>query len=95
MKVIKLDRRYAGSSKWKYAVDFGTHKHNRLERQKYAKAFTNLHGRDRWNNPDPTVSVFSRDWYLYNENWYHDIKHGRILYNNEADLSAVLLVLDR
>jgi hypothetical protein len=94
MKVIKLDRRYAGFPKWKYALDFGTRKYGKLERQKYAKGFTKLFGRDRWTNPDPGISYFSKDWYLYNENWSHDQKRGRILYNNEGDLSAALLVLE-
>jgi len=95
MKVIKLDRRYAGFPKWKYALDFGKHKHGKLPRQKYAVGFKKLFGPDRWTNPDTTVSVFSREWYLYNENWANDVKRGRILYKNESDLSAVLLMLDQ
>jgi hypothetical protein len=95
MKVIKLDKRYAGFPKWKYALDFGKHKYGKLPRQKYAVGFKKLFGPDRWANPDTTVSVFSREWYLYNENWANDVERGRILYNNESDLSAVLLMLDR
>ena len=95
MKVIKLDGRYAGFPKWKYALDFGKLKYGTLPRQKYAVGFKKLFGPDRWANPDTTVSVFSREWYLYNENWHNDVKHGRILYNNESDLSAVLLMLDQ
>lgn len=95
MKIIKLDRRYAGYPKWKYALHFGTHKYEKLPRLKYARAFTKLFGLDRTTNPDPTVRMFDRNWYLYNENWYNDSKHGRILYNNESDLSAVMLVLDQ
>jgi hypothetical protein len=92
MKVIKLDRRYAGFPKWKYALDFGTRKYSKLERQKYAKGFTKLFGPHTQTNPN---SVGWTDWYLYNENWSHDQKRGRILYNNEGDLSAALLVLDQ
>lgn len=95
MKVIKLDRRYAGFPKWKYALDFGKHKFGKLPRMKYAKGFKQLFGPDRELNPDKNVPIFSKDWYLYNENWFNDSKHGRILYNNESDLSAVLLVLDQ
>lgn len=95
MKVIKLDGRYAGFPKWKYALDFGTRKHGKLSRMKYAVGFKRLFGPDRWANPDTTVSVFSRNWYLFNDNWSNDVKRGRILYNNESDLSAVLLMLDQ
>ena len=95
MKIIKLDKRYAGYPKWKYALDFGTRKADKVNKAKYLRAFGKIFGRDRWPNPDPTVSYFSKDWYLFNENWYNDMKRGRILCNNESDLSAVLLVLDQ
>ena len=95
MKVIKLDKRYAGYPKWKYALDFGTRKDDRLKKARYVQGFVRLYGRDRWMNPDPTVSYFSKDWYLFSDDWSNDSKRGRILYKDESALSAVLLVLDQ
>jgi hypothetical protein len=95
MKVIKLDKRYAGFPKWKYAIQFPGHrKYANLKRLEYAKGFRKVFGPDRQKNPDQTVSVFSREWYIWNENWWDDPFHQRIYFNNESDMSAVLLVLD-
>lgn len=96
MKIIKLDGRYAGGSKWKFAIQFaGTAKQSRTERTRYQLAFRRLYGNDRELNPDKTVPIFSREWYLWNENWRLDLKHNRIYFNNEGDVSAVLLVIDQ
>lgn len=94
MKVIKLDRRYAGGSKWKYALQFERSRSGRLKQLQYANGFKKLFGADRELNPDPTVGVFSDTWYLYNEHWFKSHKHYRICYNDESVLSAVLLVME-
>jgi hypothetical protein len=94
MKVIKLDRRYAGFPKWQYAIQFnGGKKHANLQRLKYANGFQKLYGPDRQINPNKAVSLFSPDWYLYNDNWRNDPKRQRIYIKSESDLSAVLLVM--
>lgn len=95
MKIVKLDRRYAGATKWAYAMQFSNRgKQGKLERMQYAKAFNKLFGPDRYLNPDKNISVFSRDWYLWNENWVNDTKRNRIYFNSEGDVSAVTLLLE-
>jgi hypothetical protein len=91
MKVIKLDRRYAGSRKWKYALHFGTRKDGNLKRLQYVRVFAKLYGPDCWLNPDRKIFGPEPMW-LYSDNWRDDIKRGRIYFNNESDLTMIELM---
>ena len=92
MKLIKLDRRYAGASKWKYALHFGTKTNTTTQRVKYANAFAKIYGPDSWINPNRKVFGPEPMW-LNSKDWYHDYKRGRIYFNNEADVTIVELML--
>ena len=92
MKFIKLNHRYANYPKWKFALEFGTYKSQKLQRVKYAAAFRNLYGPSTRFNPE--YSMFdTKPYYLFNDNWYNDEKRGRICFNNESDVTAVTLLL--
>ena len=91
MKVIKLDRRYAGSRKWKYVLHFGTRKAENLKRLQYASMFVKLYGSDHWLNPDRKVFGPEPMW-LYSDYWRNDSKRGRIYFNNESDLTMIALM---
>lgn len=90
MKIIKLDKRYAGSKKWNYALHFGTRRADQLDRYKWAKKFTKLYGASTWLNPDRKPFGPEPMW-LHSEDWYNDDKRGRIYYKNESDLTAIVL----
>lgn len=91
MKLIKLDRRYAGSCKWKYALHFGNRKAENLKRLQYVGMFVKLYGRDCWLNPDRKIFGPEPMW-LYSDHWYDDSKRGRIYFNNESDLTMIELM---
>jgi hypothetical protein len=93
MKVIKLDRRYAGSKKWKYALHFGRRRVDQLKRLQYARLFAKIYGKDCWFNPDRKMFGPEPMW-LYSEDWHDDNKRGRIYFNKESDLTAIELVRD-
>lgn len=91
MKLIKLDRRFAGFPKWKYALHFGTRNAEYYQRLHYAREFVKLYGSDHWLNPDRKIFGPEPMW-LYNENWYDDVDRGRIYFNNEADITMIELM---
>lgn len=93
MKVIKLDRRYAGFPKWKYACQFPKKNHNfRQEYFAYKTAFYEMYGADATRNPD----YDSRKWgdrpmWLWNDNWQSDFERQRILFKDQAVISMIML----
>lgn len=91
MKVIKLDKRYAGSRKWNYALHFGTRKADQLQRLKWSRNFNKLFGPDTWLNTERKIFGPEPMW-LYSDDWYSDSKRGRIYFKNEADYTAVILM---
>ena len=93
MKVIKLDRRYAGFPKWKYACQFPVRNHQyRKEYFKFKKVFRDLYGDDAKPNPDYDPSaVGNQHRWLYNENWTSDYKRQRILVKDQALISMIML----
>jgi hypothetical protein len=94
VKLIKLDRRYALSHRWKYAIQFSRHfNHGKIEKAQYATAFTKLYGEDMKINPDWHVGE-CKPMYLHNDHWHNDFNRMRIYFNNEADLTAVMLMID-
>ena len=93
MKVIKLDRRNAGFPKWKYALHFGQRIRHITPRAQYAQVFTQLYGPSSILNPDREAFNYSKPMWLYNEHWHNDNKRGRIYFNNEADITAVELMM--
>lgn len=93
MKVIKLDRRYAGFPKWKYACQFPHKNHNfRKEYFAYKRVFQELYGPDATLKPDynPAHWGDNAKW-IFNDNWHCDFTRQRILFNNQALISMVML----
>ena len=97
MKVIKLDRRYAHSRKFSYAIQFPKPRPRRASLHiAYYKAFERVYGKEKRHNPEcKSLSIFSRDYYIWNEDWYYDSKHFRICFKNESDVTAVMLMIDK
>lgn len=91
MKFITLDRRYHGYPKWKYALQFGAKGYHKTERLKYATGFEKLYGPFRKSNP--SLTMFDRNYYTWNSDWNHDFKRNRIYFNNESDLTAMVLLV--
>lgn len=92
MKVLKLDRRYAGFPTWKYAIQFPLRNHNhRKEYFTYKNAFQSMYGPDAEMNPDRAVMDFSKPAWLYNEHWRADFKRQRILVRDQALITMIQL----
>jgi hypothetical protein len=92
MKVIKLDRRFAGFPIWKYAIQFPLRNHNyRKEYFTYKNAFQKMYGPDTWTNPDRATMDFSKPMWLYNEHWRCDFKRQRILVKDQALITMIQL----
>lgn len=92
MKIVKLDRRYAGFPKWKYAIQFPLRNHNyRKEWFAYKNAFQALYGPDAERNPDRAVMDYSKPVWLYNEHWYGDFERQRILVKDQALITMISL----
>lgn len=92
MKVIKLDRRYAGFPKWQYAIQFplkGREKHKAYF--VYARAFKDIYGNDTTANTDREVGDWSKPFWIYNENWHADFKRQRIFFKDQAVMSMIML----
>lgn len=92
MKVIKLNSKYANYPRWKFAMEFGRTKYQHADRVKYAAVFRKLYGPSQGFNPEYSMSG-KLPYYLFNENWYNDTERGRICFNNESDVTAVMLLL--
>lgn len=92
MKVIKLDRRYAGFPKWKYACQFLVrYAGGRKEYFAFKRAFQEIYGMDVTSNPDRVAGEFHKPHWIYNENWHSDYKRQRILFNDQAVISMIML----
>ena len=92
MKVLKLDRRYAGFPKWKFALQFPLHNHNfRKEYFAYKKAFQDMYGSDAELNPDRAIMDTTKPYWLYNEHWRADFKRQRILVQDQALITMIQL----
>ena len=93
MKIVKLDRRYAGFPKWKYALQFPLRNHQyRKEYFKYKKAFHNMYGPDAQVNAEYNLdSRHTTPRWLYNEHWYTDFGRQRIYYNNPSIMTMIQL----
>jgi hypothetical protein len=92
MKVVKLDRRYAGYPRWNYMLQFpltGREKHKQYFQ--YVTVFRNTFGLDCTINPDREALDYSKPVWLYNDNWYGDFKRQRILFKDQAVMSMILL----
>lgn len=98
MKVIKLDGRYRGFPKWKYAVEF-SHKdrnhHGSREYNGYCRQFAEIYGPAVAYNPEWTVGkAFIENRWIYNEEWTSDYESRRIYYKNPAVISWISLQLE-
>lgn len=95
MKVIKLDRRYNGFPKWKFAVQFSKAPRGYANPYyQYCKLFTELHGPAVLCNPEWNIDkLWSVNRWIYNENWKDDYDSQRIYFNNQADISMITLKL--
>lgn len=93
MKIVKLDRRYAGFPKWKYALQFPLRNHNyHKEYFKYKKAFQLMYGPDAQVNPEyETAQWGSVAKWLYSEHWYTSFSRQRIYYNDPAIMTMIQL----
>jgi hypothetical protein len=92
MKIVKLDRRYAGFPAWKYAVQFPLRNHAyRTEYFKYKNAFQAMYGADAQMNPDRDIMDHSTPMWLYNEHWRADFKRQRILVKDQALVTMIQL----
>lgn len=92
MKVLKLDRRYAGFPAWKYAIQFPLRNHNfRQGYFKYKNAFQAMYGPDAQMNPDREVMDYSKPVWIYNEHWRADFKRQRILVRDQALITMIQL----
>jgi len=92
MKVIKLDRRYAGFPKWKYACQFPVRNHNyRKEYFNYVRTFKELFGAESQSNPDRNTGDWSKPFWIYNEHWCTDFPKQRILVKDQAVISMIML----
>lgn len=95
MKIVKLDRRYAGFPKWRYALQFPLRNHNyRKEYFKYKKAFHAMYGPDAQVNPEyETAQWGTVPKWLYSEHWYTSFNRQRIYYNDPAIMTMIALKL--
>lgn len=92
VKVIKLDRRYAGFPQWKYACQFPLKNHNyRKEYFTYHRAFREIYGADAETNPDRKIGDHGKPFWIYNEHWHADFERQRILFNDQAVISMIML----
>ena len=92
MKVIKLDRRYAGFPKWKYACQFPLKNHYlRKEYFAYQRVFHDMYGPDAYINPEYHGPLSDVPGWLYSEHWHADFPRQRILFNNQAVISMIAL----
>ena len=93
MKIVKLDRRYAGFPKWKYALQFPLRNHNyRKEYSKYKNAFQALYGADAYTNPEFNLdNRHTTPRWIYNQHWYGDFERQRILVKDQALITMIQL----
>lgn len=92
MKVIKLDRRYAGFPNWKYAIQFPLHNHNhRKEYFTYKNAFQSMYGPDAQQNPEYSSHLSTVPAWLYSDTWRCDWKRQRILVKDQALITMIQL----
>lgn len=92
MKVIKLDRRYAGFPKWKYACQFLVrYAGGRKEYFDFKQAFRDTYGLDVVANADRATGDYSKPMWIYNEHWAADYKRQRILFNDQAVITMIML----
>lgn len=92
MKVIKLDRRYAGFPEWKYACQFPLKNHNyRQGYFKYKNAFQAMYGPDAQQNPDYHGPLSTGPAWLYSDTWRCDFRRQRILVKDQALITMIRL----
>lgn len=93
MKVIKLDRRYAGFPKWTYACQFPLNNHNfRKEYFAYKDVFSQVYGPDATRNPDYHPGTWGdHPTWFFNDNWHCDFTRQRILFKDQAVISMIML----
>jgi hypothetical protein len=93
MKIVKLDQRYAGFPKWKYALQFPLRNHNyNKEYFKYKKVFQATYGPDAEINPEyHTAQWGSTPKWFYNENWHTSFEKRRIYYNDQRVMTMIQL----
>ena len=92
MKIVKLDRRYAGFPTWKYAIQFPLRNHNHRQGYfKYKNAFQAMYGPDAQMNPDRDIMDFTKPSWIYNEHWRADFKRQRILVKDTALITMIQL----
>jgi hypothetical protein len=88
MKLIKLDRRHHGHSKWTHAIQF-TRREAHIKHMgylPYIKAFREMYGEDRTYEPG---SFFWKQ----NPNWTWDQARSRIYLNDPSVLTFIELKL--
>ena len=92
MKVIKLDRRYAGFPEWKYACQFPLTNHNfRREYFKYHREFQGLYGPDSYINPDYHGPLSTVPGWIRSDTWRADFPRQRILVKDQALITMIRL----
>ena len=92
MKVIKLDRRYAGFPKWNYAAQFSLENHNfRKEYFNYHQAFQAMYGPDAYINPEYTGPLSDVPGWLRSDIWHADYGSQRILFKDQAIMTMIAL----
>jgi hypothetical protein len=92
MKVIKLDRRYMGFPKWKYAIQFPLNNHNGYQEYfAYQRAFYDMYGPDAYINPEYNGPLSDAPGWLRSEHWYAQFGRQRILFNDQAVISMIRL----
>lgn len=90
MKILKLDHRHHGSSKWTHAIEF-TKKELHWQRpvhRPYLRAFTEIYGEDTWLDPTETNWWRNRK---FNEHWFYDTKRRRIYFKDPRVITLVEL----
>lgn len=90
MKVIKLDHRHHGASKWTHAIEFTKYELHwrRTAHRPYLNAFKEIYGEDSWIDPTTTNWWYSRK---FNENWFFDDKRRRIYFKDSRVMTLVEL----
>ena len=93
MKVIKLDRRYAGYPEWRYACQFPLKNHNfRKEYFDYRAVFQSIYGPDAVLNEkyNPAEWGDHPKW-EFNKHWRADFPRQRILVKDQALITMIRL----
>ena len=85
MKLIKLDRRYHGFSKWSHALEFTKYECHIRHRKHapYVKAFREIYGEDRGYDDN--------FFFIINDNWRYDADRRRIYFKDPSVLTFVEL----